>query len=672
MYTQIDLQDRVTQKQVLYTFTKRVIEKPASTFVSHSPSQQVLLSTTCRGTVLGGGGNQSGKTTIAMAKLAAVADGYHGEVMCPRDCVQWGVGSCGLHGCPGPRNGGTQHPNCVFGRPTFCNIHPPLNSRLPRRLGILGKDFEKVYDLIYRETLIPFLSKTLDGKYKWHEPDQKQGEHHITAKDGSWDIQLMSMEKGTDNVKSIRKLLIVVDELPKFDIYRELRKRIWRENGQILITATHDDLLNENSGGEWIYAHLVGRKSWRVQVLSVSTRNNPAIDKDMLNEEVRFLSAEEEEIYIDGGFGFRQSKCAFTTFAVERQETYEKPPETYFLDGSFAPNEGNADFESYYGGTTRFPEGCKLPDIDRQILIKDREPLQKGGISCSDCLRLCHLYQPPPTSKVKKNVTPRLIKQRIRYPRDGNETPEVHIWELPIPGKVYISGLDTAEGLRHGDFSVIPFFDAMSGNQVAMLRGRWKTREFAYFSYGLRRLYGAAGLPTFCVPEYNGPGATVIDIWMNELGDRNIFFDPERKRTYANGTVAPFPGFLSTAPDKRNRLVAKLEAMMSEGLLKIRSSIVHDELRNFINDGKKLGAIKGSHDDSVISCCLVAVGWDRVRRSLVIDPDLPLEGVDPQSVAWAEKHMNAKREETSDVRSEETMSPTLENFYGRTFDTDVY
>ncbi len=44
----------------------------------------------------------------------------------------------------------------------------------------------------------------------------------------------------------------------------------------------------------------------------------------------------------------------------------------------------------------------------------------------------------------------------------------VEVWRPPESMSAYVMGVDTAEGLGHGDYSVIQVLDIGSGEQVAV------------------------------------------------------------------------------------------------------------------------------------------------------------------------------------------------------------
>ena len=376
------------------------------------------------------------------------------------------------------------------------------------------------------------------------------------------------------------------------------------------------------------------------------------LDQRMVTERAALMSEDERLIRIDGGFGYRASRCAFTEFALKRQETYTKTAKTYYLHGATAPRSTGHEWETYFSGETRFPGKCALDATDRQILIRDRMDSGRQGVSCYDCQKLCPFFQPPPVIKRPQSLGPSLQDM----PGCGEDTPRIRVYELPKPGKLYIAGIDSAKGVKGGDHSVMAIADAVTGEEVAELHCQLKPRDFAYAVAGLYLLYNQC----FLVPEENGPGAEIISILTDELGIQNVFADPERKRSLPDGSTVPFVGFLTTQSSKRERLVRALGQMMETGELKIRNSETLNELRNFVREAKELRAMTGAHDDRVIAWCLIAVGWSVVSREAALNPTVP--GVQFPDGSAAELDRRWEEKNKHKLRGEEYVDDDVINF----------
>ena len=631
------------QRQLLFELTRRLTQRPVLAYIPHSPSQQVALSTTCRGTVLVSGGNRSGKTDIGCVKVAAVAEDEHRYIMCPRDCPQYGYGTCGLHGCPSNTNGGTT--SCeAAGRPVPCSRHRPLQMAgdvLPRKICIVGDELGKLYDDVYDAKLKKHLSKTLGGKITWKEPNQNAGDHFIRDNKGRYIIELISMAKGgKEAIRGNAYCLVLQNELSSLDLYREERMRILDNDGQILIVATPDALLDSKIDGQWIYPELVDRKMPSIQVLTISTRDNPIISPDALKElEAGMRSDEERQLRLDGAFGYRSARCAFSEFGLERQIANIRDPKRMWLTGVEPPTTNGADWEAYFSGPTRFPSKCNLPSVDKSVLLGSQQISGRGGVACLDCVKRCPFYERPPVMSARMVFEPKMVAKQ-----EPGAVP-VDVWEMPGKYSVYISGQDTAQGRLGGDFSVDEGFNAVTGEQAWELHCQLKPRQFAYATAGLYYLYNQH----LMVPEYNGPGSQVISVWTEELGVKNIYADPTRKIRLPGGGSIPQPGFLTTEASKRDQLVRMLDEYLVSGDMKVRSARLLAELRNFVREGGKLAAMAGAHDDCTVGAGCAAVGWPYVNRTAAQNPDLPeVQYPDGSALALDSKFQREQDQQESD------------------------
>jgi hypothetical protein len=82
----------------------------------------------------------------------------------------------------------------------------------------------------------------------------------------------------------------------------------------------------------------------------------------------------------------------------------------------------------------------------------------------------------------------------------------LHVWEMPQPKTAYVAGVDTAEGLEHGDRSVITVLKVPTGEMVARMVGRAEPWRFAEQCSELCWLYNTALMG----PERNNTGHAFI------------------------------------------------------------------------------------------------------------------------------------------------------------------
>jgi len=169
------------------------------------------------------------------------------------------------------------------------------------------------------------------------------------------------------------------------------------------------------------------------------------------------------------------------------------------------------------------------------------------------------------------------------------------VWREPVGGRAYCIGVDTAEGLVHGDYSCAQVIDVRAGEQVAIWHGHIPPDTLANEVHLLALWYNNA---LTCV-ESNNHGLTTI-VQLRNLGHRNLF----RKRTL-NTSIAKVSmefGWKTTRTTK--------PLLIDDLGMAIRNDemIVHDrytlaELRTYVRSSR--GSMNGSpHDDRVMALAL--------------------------------------------------------------------
>ena len=79
-------------------------------------------------------------------------------------------------------------------------------------------------------------------------------------------------------------------------------------------------------------------------------------------------------------------------------------------------------------------------------------------------------------------------------------------WSDPQIDHAYVMGVDTAEGLAHGDYSVIQVLDVNTGEQVAIWHGHIAPDLLAEEVYSVGLWFNSA----LCCVESNNHGLTTI------------------------------------------------------------------------------------------------------------------------------------------------------------------
>ena len=178
------------------------------------------------------------------------------------------------------------------------------------------------------------------------------------------------------------------------------------------------------------------------------------------------------------------------------------------------------------------------------------------------------------------------------------------IWDEPEPLQDYVLGIDTAEGLGYGDYSVCDVLTP-EGVQVAQWHGKTDPDLFGRICAWIGTKYNGA----LAVPEANSIGLATITTMRNQ-GYGRIW-----RRQSVNTTSTGFTTQLGfhTSRTSKPELIARLAEGLREGIV-IRSARTITELMQYVRDDK--GLTNGSpHDDAVMSLALAHYGRPYVHAA---------------------------------------------------------
>tara|TARA_Y100000401_G_scaffold112803_1_gene112679 strand:+ start:509 stop:1174 length:666 start_codon:yes stop_codon:yes gene_type:complete len=169
------------------------------------------------------------------------------------------------------------------------------------------------------------------------------------------------------------------------------------------------------------------------------------------------------------------------------------------------------------------------------------------------------------------------------------------VWEEPERWSGYVLGVDTAEGLGHGDYSCIQVLDAKEGTQVAVWHGHIAPDELAYEVHNLGIWYGNA----LCCVESNNHGLTTIT-QLRQLGYPNMF----RRRSLNSQTDRMSQEFgWKTTRTSKPLMIDDLSMALRNQELIIKDQHTIAELRTYVRNER--GGMSGSpHDDRVMALAL--------------------------------------------------------------------
>ena len=171
----------------------------------------------------------------------------------------------------------------------------------------------------------------------------------------------------------------------------------------------------------------------------------------------------------------------------------------------------------------------------------------------------------------------------------------LEVWCKPESNHAYVLGVDTAEGLGHGDYSCIQVLDVSTGDQAAIWHGHIPPDELAAEVFRVGLWYRDA----LCCVESNNHGLTTITM-LRQLGYPNLF--RRRSLNQATSKVSQEFGWKTTRTTKP-LMIDDLGMALRGGELLLRDRYTLAELRTYTRNER--GSMSGSpHDDRVMALAL--------------------------------------------------------------------
>lgn len=219
------------------------------------------------------------------------------------------------------------------------------------------------------------------------------------------------------------------------------------------------------------------------------------------------------------------------------------------------------------------------------------------------------------------------IVTRNPIEKSGPEN-NVWYWEYPIEGFNYILSADVARG-DSGDYSTFHIINTKNMNISVEYKGKITPDHFASLIYDAARRFNNA----IICPENNAYGYTVL-AKIAELGYKNLYFSSEKEKykyLYSGEHTIGRAGF-TTSKESREKILANLEESLRNGRIKTYSNRLVSELKTFVWNGKKVGAMKGYNDDLVMSlaigCWLADSNSDQYNVAQMEFADALLKGME--------------------------------------------
>jgi hypothetical protein len=201
----------------------------------------------------------------------------------------------------------------------------------------------------------------------------------------------------------------------------------------------------------------------------------------------------------------------------------------------------------------------------------------------------------------RSRYLPKVISKPSDLPNElkiywGNS---LKIWLPKKLGEKYYIGVDASEGLKQ-DYSVVEILDSQC-RQVAEFRSN------TVKPYKLAEVVNAIGKyfnNGFLVVEKASAGHTVLDRLRHDYKYLNMY---KHKEYDYRGKAKKKIGFLTSEKSKSMIINDLVEVIETNNIL-INSKNVLEEMKVFVVNGSKMGAMQGRHDDTIMSLAMALHG----------------------------------------------------------------
>lgn len=167
--------------------------------------------------------------------------------------------------------------------------------------------------------------------------------------------------------------------------------------------------------------------------------------------------------------------------------------------------------------------------------------------------------------------------------------PGLQVYRLPQPERLYVVGVDPAEGNPTSDDSALTVLDVLSGEEMAVVAGKLQPSVIAAYADQIGRYYNNAGL----MVERNNHGHAVL-LWLEEHSPLRLLLGGDEKS-----------GWLSNKLGK-TLLYNEMADCFRDKNTTLHSFDTYTQLASI--EGATLRAPAGEHDDRADSYALAHVG----------------------------------------------------------------
>lgn len=235
------------------------------------------------------------------------------------------------------------------------------------------------------------------------------------------------------------------------------------------------------------------------------------------------------------------------------------------------------------------------PEHDEDWFVKETKNLSKRSIAQEF---LCDFISSGDTFLQPNDLES--IRDSIRNPieKTGPQS-GIWVWRRPEPDKKYVIAADVSRG-DSADFSTFHVVDNSTCEVVVEFMGKIPPDKFADVLYEWGKKYNDA----LICPEQNTFGYFTCTK-LRDLNYPHLYYSGATGDLFKYRPINPdaIPGF-STQQKSRSQILAKLEEVFRNSVIKVYSQRLYDQLQAFVWNGSKAQAAKDAHDDLIMSLAI--------------------------------------------------------------------
>lgn len=239
-----------------------------------------------------------------------------------------------------------------------------------------------------------------------------------------------------------------------------------------------------------------------------------------------------------------------------------------------------------------YPECPEAAWVNLEITVFNRDILHEMEADIRKPLRFCELRPGPPYL-----VTVRGSESNVHESEEY-----LAVWQEPQKGVQYDIGADVGAGLEDGDWSVAEVFRRDTHEQVAEYHKHTGVMDYGDDLYWLGWYYNQAHL----VLEINGPGYGTHSR-LQKMCYPNLYIWRHRERS--TPTLSTYSGW-KTSPTSKPLLVATGQDLFLHRKMRVHSSVLIRQMRDFVRTGEDSYQAFTGHDDACMAMLLAIQGGE--------------------------------------------------------------